>query len=184
GVFYYDYDGYQDYDTINISQVIRNKDASVRGGELEISSSPLDGLLVSLGVSALDATVKDVALPSGRIADREMPQAPSLSVTGLLRKEWQVARGYLAIQGDFKYAGERYFRSINHPAYREGAYTVGNARVSFGPASRRWEIAAFAKNVTDTTYRVFGYEDLGVNGVINDNYGPPRWMGIVGSLKW
>lgn len=184
GVFFYDYHDYQDYDTKNISQVITNKDAEVRGGELELASTPVKGLDLLLGVSVLDATVFDITLPSGRVADRKMPQAPSVSVTGLLRKEWTFGRGYVALQGDAKYVGARYFRSINYPIYHEDAYTVANARVSFGPADRRWELAVFAKNLTDTAYRVWSFEDLAVNGVVNDNYGMPRWFGVTASMRW
>lgn len=95
-----------------------------------------------------------------------------------------MAAGYFGLQGDFKYVGSRYFRSINYPAYHEDPYTVGNARLSFAPASRNWELAVFVKNIADTKYRVWSFEDLGVNGVINDNYGPPRWYGVTGSMHW
>jgi iron complex outermembrane receptor protein len=184
GVFYYDYQDYQDYDTINIAQVIRNKDAEVYGGEIEIASTPAPGLDLQLGVSALEGTVYDITLPSGRVADREMPQAPPLSVTGLVRKEWSFSLGHLAVQLDAKYVDSRFFRSINHPVYEEDSYTVANARVSFTPPGRNWEIAVFGKNLADTEYRVWSFEDLAVNGVVNDSYGPPRWFGATLSMRW
>ena len=184
GAFYYDYTDYQDYDTITLSQVITNKDAEVYGGEAELVASPLEGLDVSLGVSLLEATVFDIRLPAGRIADREMPQSPSVSLTGLLRKEWVFSSGYIALQGDFKYISSRYFRSINHPVFREDGYAVGNGRISFESLDRRWSVAVFVKNITDKEYRVLAFEDLNVNGVVNSNYGPPRWVGINGSLRW
>lgn len=184
GIFYYDYQDYQDYDTIALTQVITNKDAEVLGGEIELVASFDRGLDLSLGVSALDATVFDVTLPSGRVADRDMPQAPSVSVNGLLRKEWGFDAGYFAVQGDFKYVDSRYFKSINHPALREGSYAVGNVKVSFESLDRRWAFAVFARNVTDEEYRVMAFEDLNVNGVVNSNYGPPRTFGATASLRW
>jgi iron complex outermembrane receptor protein len=184
GIFYYDYSDYQDYDTIALTQVITNKDAEVFGGEVELGTSLEQGLDFSLGVSVLDATVFDVTLPSGRVADRDMPQAPSLSVNSLIRKEWTFDLGHFAVQGDFKYVDSRYFKSINHPALEEDGYTVGNVKVSFEAPDRRWGLAVFARNVTDTEYRVMAFEDLNVNGVINSNYGQPRTFGATASLRW
>jgi outer membrane receptor protein involved in Fe transport len=42
----------------------------------------------------------------------------------------------------------------------------------------------FVKNLTDEQYRVLAFEDLNVNGVVNSNYGPPRWAGLTASLRW
>jgi iron complex outermembrane receptor protein len=184
GFFYYDYEGYQDYDVIALTQFITNKDAEVAGGELELMTSLESGLDAALGVSVLDATVLDVTLPSGRVADRDMPQAPSLSVNGLLRKEWTFDAGYFAVQGDFKYVDSRYFKSINHPALHEGSSTVGNVRMSFEAPDRRWGLAVFCRNVTDEEYRVMAFEVLNVNGVVNSNYGQPRTFGATASLRW
>jgi iron complex outermembrane recepter protein len=184
GIFYYDYTDYQDYDTIALAQIITNKDAEVRGGELELVTSGERGLDFSLGVSVLDATVFDVTLPSGRIADRRMPQSPWLSVNGLLRKEWTFNAGHFSVQGDFKYVASRYFKSINHPALKEDSYTVGNVKIGFESPDRRWSVALFARNVTDTEYRVMAFEDLNVNGVINSNYAPPRTFGATASVRW
>lgn len=184
GAFFYDYSDYQDYDTIALTQIITNKDAEVFGGEIELVTSLEQGLDFSLGISVLDATVFDVTLPSGRIADREMPQSPSLSVNGLLRKEWSFSAGFFSVQGDFKYVGDRYFKSINHPALREGSYAMGNVRVGFESPDRRWGVALFARNVTDEEYRVMAFEDLNVNGVINSNYGAPRVFGATASVRW
>ena len=184
GAFYYDYTDYQDYDTITLSQTISNKDAELWGGEVELVSSPAAGLDISLGVSVLEGTVYDIRLPSGRLADRKMPQAPDFSVNGLVRKEWTLPVGYVALQGDFKYVTSRYFRSINHPVFKEGSYSVGNARLSFESLDRRWSVAVFVKNLSDEEYRVLAFEDLNVNGVVNSNYGPPRWAGVTASLRW
>jgi iron complex outermembrane receptor protein len=183
-LFYYDYNGYQDFDLVGLTQTITNKNAEVFGGEVELASSPAKGLNMSLGVSVLDATVKDVTLPSGRIADRNMALAPSLSVTGLVRQEWAVSFGYISLQGDMKYTSARHFRSLNHPALREGGYAVVNARFGFESQDQHWGIAAFVKNLTDKKYRAYAFEDLSVNGVVNANYGAPRWFGITATVNW
>jgi iron complex outermembrane receptor protein len=184
GIFYYDYSDYQDYDVRALTQFITNKDAEVLGGEIELMTSLESGFDVVLGISVLDATVLDVTLPSGRVADRDMPQAPSLSVNGLLRKEWTMDAGHIALQGDFKYADSRYFKSINHPALGEGSYAVGNVRLSYDSPDRRWGLAVFVRNVTDEEHRVMAFEDLNVNGVVNSNYAPPRTFGATASLRW
>jgi iron complex outermembrane receptor protein len=183
-VFYYDYKNYQEYDNIALAQIITNRNAKVKGGEVELASSPLTGLNISLGVAVLDAKVHGIKLPDGTIADRTMPQSPSVSINGLVRQEWSVGVGYLALQGDFKYVTSTYFRSIDHPALREPGYAIANARVSFEPEERNWSLALFVKNIADKRYRVMAFDDLTVNGVVNSNYAPPRWFGVTGSVHW
>ena len=44
------------------------------------------------------------------------------------------------------------------PVLQEDNYTIANARVSYIGADERWEISAFADNITDEEYRVQGFD--------------------------
>jgi iron complex outermembrane receptor protein len=182
GVFFYDYEDYQDFDFKNLAQTITNKDAEVIGGEIELMSTLLDGVELLLGVSLLEGEVFDITLPSGRVADRSMPQAPSVSVNGMARREWPFVGGRLALQGDFNYVATRYFRSINHPVYHASEYVVGNARLSWATGDDHWEVTLFVQNVAGAEYPVHAFEDVALNGVVNYTYAKPRWVG--GSIRY
>jgi len=184
-VFYYDYKDYQafQFDQETLSSSVRNTPARVRGAELEVRTRPLRSLEVSLGLSLLDAVAKGIVLPSGRIADRKMPQAPDASLNGLLRYTVPVSTGDVSFQYDFKYNRSFYFTVNNAPVEREDPHLLGNVRVAYDSSDERWDIGVFVKNVSNVYYRVYALDVSGL-GFSNDRPGLPRWWGINGSYHF
>lgn len=181
--FYYDYKDYQSFTIIPPANLtIVNKNATIKGFEAEFNTRAVDGVLLQLFASVLDARVKDIALTSGRIVDRKMPQAPSFSAGGLLRYEMSVGQGALALQTDWKYSGVQYFSAFNAPVDREWARIIGNARISYVPERSGWELALFVNNVTDKAYRIANIDGSSFLGQTQQTFAPPRWIG--GSLTW
>lgn len=175
--FYYDYQDYQAFELVNIALAVRNKDATIKGAELEFNTRPADGLYLSAFATYLDSKVKDVVLPSGRITDTRMPQAPKLSVGGLVRYEIALGDDSLALQTDWKYDGAQYFSTFNAPVDRQAGRIVGNARATYAFADRRWEIAAFVTNLTDKEYKLYNLDLSGPFGFTQQTYARPRWFG-------
>ncbi|MCZ4339975.1 TonB-dependent receptor [Sphingomonadaceae bacterium G21617-S1] len=175
--FYYDYKDYQAFELVNIALAVRNKDAMIKGAELEFNTRPADGLYLSAFATYLDSKVKDVVLPSGRITDTRMPQAPKLSVGGLVRYEVPLGDGSLALQTDWKYDGAQYFSTFNAPVDRQAGRIVGNARATYAFADRRWEVAAFVTNLTDKEYKLYNLDLSGPFGFTQQTYARPRWFG-------
>lgn len=175
--FYYDYQDYQAFELIGIALAVRNKDATIKGLELEFNTRPVDGLYLSAFATYLDSKVKGVSLPSGRVADTRMPQAPKLSVGGLIRYEASVGDGTLALQTDWKYDSAQYFSTFNAPVDRQPGRVVGNARVSYAFDDRKWELAGFVSNLTDKEYRLYNLDLSGPFGFTQQTYARPRWFG-------
>ena len=175
--FHYDYDGYQAFTLIGVSQFITNRPARVNGFELELRASPVDGLLIQPFLTYLDTKVKGISLPFGRIADRRMPQAPSWSFGGMLRYELDVGAGMLAMQTDWKYNSSHFLSTFNAPIDREPKYLVGNVRVSYALRHTGLEIAAFIHNVTDEEYRLTNFDLSSAFGLSQQAYARPRWFG-------
>ena len=175
--FYYDYHNYQAFELIGIALAVRNKDATIKGLELEFNTRPVDGLYLSAFATYLDSKVKDVSLPSGRVTDARMPQAPKLSIGGLIRYEMPVGDGTLALQTDWKYDSSQYFSTFNAPVDRQAARIVGNARVSYAFADRKWELAGFVSNLTDKEYKLYNLDLSGPFGFTQQTYARPRWFG-------
>jgi iron complex outermembrane receptor protein len=181
-VFYYDYQNYQAFSIVGLSQFVGNKPAEVVGAELELQVRPTRGLFLSGFLTKLNTQVKDIVLPSGRMVDRVMPQAPSLSLGGMVRYEFPVGPGALSMQTDWKYDSSQYFSTFNAPIDREPSRVVGNVRVAYATDDDHWEVAAFVNNVTDREYRVYNLDLSSTFGFSQQTFARPRWFG--GSVKY
>lgn len=183
--FYYDYSDYQAFAQFGPVQTVINLDAKAQGIELELASRPVEGLLLQLGVSALDTTVKDVPLPDGvTIEDHDLPQAPSLSANALARYEFPVGGIRAFVQGDLQYSAGFCFTVLCAPVEKESSYMVGNARVGLVGGEGRWELAAFVDNLTEEKYRVYAFDSSLFAGVVAGVYAKPRTYGITATYRF
>jgi iron complex outermembrane receptor protein len=182
-IYYYDYKDYQVFSLQNAAQAIFNRDATISGGELELTLNPVQGLDVMLGMSSMwDKTVEDVPLPSIS-ADREMPMSPDYTFNGLVRYEWSAFNGYIALQGDVKWTDEFYFYALNEPVTKQDSYAVTNARVSYTTNDEKWSFALWGKNLGETDYNQFAL-DIGLLGMCSCSPSAPRWIGGYVKYQW
>jgi iron complex outermembrane recepter protein len=193
-VFYYDYDNYQSFSLTNFVQSVVNRDATVAGGEIELTLRPASGWDVLLGVSLLDSKVRDVPTtgligatltPTPVIAvDADLPNAPSYSFNGLVRYEWPAFGGALSAQVDFRYNDRQSLEATNAPGTNEDAYFLGNLDLTFRPGGNdNWRWSAWVRNVTDTEYRIYAL-DTSFVGNIQNVYGAPRTFGVTMAYHW
>jgi iron complex outermembrane recepter protein len=177
--FYYDYDDFQTFRFELLNQVIFNADAEVSGAELELQASPAEGWDVALGLSFLDATAEGIPDPTGGPPrERDMVASPDLSANALVRYAWPAFGGELAVQAWGNYRDELFYDIQNVPVSREDGYTVGNLRVSYASGDERWQVAAFAYNITEEEYLSYTFDFTGTFGFNQQAYGPPRWVGV------
>ena len=205
--FYYDYDDYQAFGLIAAFPEIRNTDAEVYGGEVEVTWSPMDRLDLLAGVSFLESEIDRVPtvqsffgiiLPSQQIEGNELPTSPAVSINFLARYAIPMASagGEFALQVDGNYNSDQYLDVFNSAASKEQAYFVGNLRFSYTTADEKWTATAFIKNFTDTKHRLYLLDlaagDLFTppdapadgNGIIEQVYAPPRWVGASVSYRF
>ena len=205
--FYYDYDDYQAFGLIAAFPEIRNTDAEVYGGEVELAWTPIDRLDLLAGVSFLESEIDRVPtvqsffgiiLPNQQIEGNEMPTAPAVSINFLARYAIPMASagGEFALQIDGNYNSDQYLDVFNSAASKEQAYFVGNLRFSYTTADEKWTATAFVKNFTDTKHRLYLLDlaagDLFApadtppdgNGIIEQVYAPPRWIGASVSYRF
>ena len=178
--YYYDYKDYQAFLFQQSSGVVVNKDAFVRGVELEIAATPFSGLETQLGVSEFQAIVKNLQLngPAGvapLYRDVHPSFAPQSQLSGLLRYTWSLPQGRLAAQVDAHYTSDFYHNLRNFQADHYPGYTLANVRLAY--TSGPWEVAAFVKNVTDKRYFTIGYDLATLCGCNENAFGAPRWPG-------
>jgi len=181
--YYYDYQDYQAFRLEGLTQYVFNTDSTVQGAELELQASPIEGLDVMMGVSYIDNNVEDAyQLPSGELVDRTAVMTPEWNINGLVRYEWPMLNGMVAVQADFTYMDDHYFQLKNSPVGKEDGYTITNARVSYTSEDQAWVVSAFVNNATDKEYRTMvfdlaGHPSAGGFGMAENYYGTPRWWG-------
>ena len=150
----------------------------MKGGELELQTSPTDRWRFALGVSALDAKADNIPSPSGVLRTRDMVAAPRFSGSALARYEWPLLNGRMGLQATATVQDHIFYDIQNVPVSLEEGYTVANLRASYEPDSERWQLDAFVNNVTDEEYLTYTFDFTGTFGFNQQAYGAPRWAGV------
>lgn len=71
------------------------------------------------------------------------------------------------------------------PGGVQGSYWLLNAAVHFVPPGERWDLAVIGRNLTNTYYKVFAYQQsLGTNTQYNATFNRPREVALEASYKW
>ncbi len=181
--FYYDYNDYQAFSLTGLTPQVTNSDAENYGGEIELSTTPMEGLDFIFGASFLDSEVDNVPTVFGGTRKAEFPNAPSVSLNWLGRYEWAMMNGRMAVQIDGNWNDDQYLEGTNSGVSFEDAYSVWNARLSYTSGDNSWTAAVWAKNFTDSEYRLYNL-DLGLLGFVEQVYAPPRQIGGTVTYRW
>ena len=163
--------------------------ATDRGGEIEVKSLPAEGWLITGTVGYVHAiftrfdTVTSAGAPIS-LAGNRFPRQPQWTATALLQYRWPLANGVsLLLHTDWNYRGDYYVNADNlHNPYIPGR-TIGNVRAAYTPKSNRWELALWARNVTDKHYPMGGYR-LGFANSQIFYFGDPLTYGISASISF
>jgi len=132
--------------------------ATILGVEVENTSRIGRGIEVGGHLTWLDATYDQyIAVANsgvtGDVAGNRLNNAPEWA--GRFWIEWSGAIGHsrrLSIAADTTAQSTVYYTPFNDSIQRQGPYGLLGARVEYGPSDRRWAVAAFARNLTDTDY--------------------------------
>ena len=137
--------------------------ATDRGGEIEMKLLPAEGWLISGAVGYVHAifTEFDTETSAGvpvSLAGNRFPRQPQWTASTLLQYRWPFVSGAsVLLHTDWNYRGDYYVNADNlHNPYIPGR-TIGNVRAAYSPRGNRWELAFWARNVTDKHYPMGGY---------------------------
>ena len=175
-IFYYDYSDIQTFVPSTLGFRLDNlEEAGIFGAEIELLTSPIDGLDIRVGAGYLDTEV------DSSFADydgNELPNSPELQLTGTIRYEFAINDGLsIALQADGKYSDETYRESTNNPWLVTDSYTVLNLRAALLSNNGDWELAAWSRNVTDEEYEQERFT-ADIIGQIVALQGNPRTYGV------
>ena len=185
-LFYYDYKDYQIYNIVGLTQIVFNSDAKMWGGEIELATSPVEGLDIMLGASFLNSKVDLPAgiRPDGKL-DSDAAMAPKMTFNGLVRYEWPAfGNGKLNVQGDFAWKDKQIFNLSNTDVIREDSYLVANASIGYTSADETWYATAFVKNLFDEKYRDYAFDLTAGFGSVAASGGLERWYGVSMGYRW
>ena len=132
--------------------------ATIRGVEVENTSRIGRGIEAGGHVTWLDATYDQyIAVANsgvtGDVAGNRLNNAPEWA--GRLWIEWSGDIGRsrrLSIAADATAQSTVFYTPFNDSIQRQGPYGLLGARVEYGPSHRRWAVAAYARNLTNTDY--------------------------------
>ena len=178
--YYYDYSDYQAFLFQGSAGAIFNNDANYKGIELDVQSSPIDGLDLIVNASLIDPEIENLAVASGVNRDVKPSFTPTAQIGLLGRYEFQqdVFNGRIAVQVDGNYASSAYHNIRNYESQKMKGYWLGNVRASWNSNDGLWETQAFIKNIGDTRYKITGFDLSTLCGCSEEAYGKPFWWGI------
>ncbi|VUD62627.1 Pesticin receptor [Thalassocella blandensis] len=188
-VFHYTVEGYQAqvFMTVADGSVITNAgDVTGTGAEIELTAPITTNFEVIAGAGLLNTEFDSdqefiVAGDTYTLDGNELPSSPGLTYNLVARYYIGLGqKGELVLQGDYAWQDEHYLQIENDPYSHHDAYGITNAKISWQSQSGRWNIAAFAKNLSDEEY--FTYQNtLGADWGYAV-WGKPRTVGL--GLTW
>lgn len=170
----------EDYQVVTVDPItfnpvgIFNGNANVRGLELEMRATPVEGLDLTASLGLLDAEFTDftdVATGTDFTGNR-LPFSPSFTFN--LAAQYRSSFG-LFVRGELQGVGETFFDEANAQNIKQEAYVLANACIGY--EFGRSGIFLFANNLFDTRYVTQAF-NLGVDGSAAGSYGAPRTFGV------
>jgi iron complex outermembrane receptor protein len=154
--FYYDYQDLQVYDLVLVGaiteQIFTNaSNAHIYGAEAELTATPIQGLTLQAGASALHATYQDFKSLAGDYSGNTLPNAPKLSLNGSAEYKWPVLGGSMRVQGDVQYRSKIWFDSRNIERLSDKGRAFVNARLGWTDPKEHYEVGVWGRNIFETT---------------------------------
>jgi len=191
-VFVQKYSDFQLFQRIPVNntsvQIVSNAgEATSQGVELETVWLPTDTLQLTFNATYLDATYDKFDNP---VAAIDPTQPENFDGNDLnFAPEWRLYAGLQYIQAlgdngdltfnlDYTYQDDSYSNSPNNDEFELiPDYDLWNARVTFNPASYRWQLSAWIKNIGDDEYLV-NHSQASITLVNRSLWGMPRLYGV------
>lgn len=177
-LFYYDYADYQSFSWVNNAGVVFNEEATFIGGEIEFFVHPMEGLDFMFNASYIDAKVENLQVADGVFVDTTPPYTPEFKTSGLIRYNWNIDSGNLAVVLTGSYQSETFHNARNFTAHELDGYFESNANIQWRDSDDKWNVTAYVNNLTDSDHGIIGFDVSGFYGNSQIAYAKPRTFGI------
>jgi iron complex outermembrane receptor protein len=159
-------------------------EADIYGIEAEFFYSPTDRFDLTMTYAWLDAEIGDNEI-GGVQEGNTLTRSPEHSASAAAQYRFPLGElGDLLLRADYTWQDKIYFEPENYEMSSQDAYGLLHMRAAL-QANAGWELAVWAKNLTDEDYWVHAFDssfgsDLG-SSVIQGN---PRMWGVTGRYSW
>ncbi len=163
-------------------------DATIKGAEVEFIALGSVGRF-NLQASVLDSkfdnflAVSADGLSTVDLAGNKLPNAPTFAMSAGFEHAFKIGSGALTARIDGKYSGAYYYSFFNFPDTKSPSTTVGNASLTYGPDSGKWNVQGYVRNFTDELV----FANLRRNTIANaqeTQFAPPRTFGVRFQYSW
>lgn len=186
-VFWNDYTDLQLASTVTIggapALTVGNAGKSeLKGGELEVTAAPVEGLLLNVGVAYLDQKFTQldpgVLLAGGLTLDSRQPNTPKWQVNAGIQYTADLGdAGLLTGRMDYSYKSAQTF-FLGDPLETQKNENVVNARLTYETPGDHWQLSVYALNLFDENYNAFQEADMLNYGIDLIWPAPPREIGV------
>jgi iron complex outermembrane receptor protein len=165
--------------TVSSVQVTNAGKARIKGFEFEATLRPFEGLSLSGNASYLDAKYTRFdyssigSTASISYAGNRVEFTPDWMIGGQADYRFPAGPGEVFLVGNVTYTGDMYLQPEKLPKYREGGYTLIDARVGYEVGNIM--VSLWGKNLTKQDYRTYARVFGGLDQAV---WGEPRTYGI------
>jgi iron complex outermembrane receptor protein len=186
-VFLNDYSGIQltrlscpEFGVSFCSLVVNGGDAKNKGGEVELTMEPIDGLLIDASASYLDFDFTRINPRTGLSRAFVPPFTPKVkwSVGGQYAIDLG-GSGTLTPRFDVSYQSEIFTNAANAPTNRIAPYTLANARLTWENTDRDLSVTLNINNLLNKYYFLNNFDLVATTGVIDAQPGAPREFSLI-----
>lgn len=167
-------------------------DATIKGIEFEATALPTDWLDLGLNFGLLDAKFKNYL--SGAIdpdtgnprdfSGNHLPGAPKFTLSTFAQVKVPVGHFETRWRAEFNYTGKKYYNNAQSELISSGeGYGLLNLRATLAEPNKGWELAAWARNVTNKAYIVDATDTSGF-GFVPRYYGERATYGVEFSIRF
>ena len=152
--------------------------ARIRGAEVELIATPVEGLIFNAALGHLAPKYLDVGQVRGLTLASHFQRTPRNSFSGSVDYQTPLRSGILEFHADFSYRSREQFQ-IFAASNDQAGYSLLGARIAFRSSEDRWLFALFGTNLLDKRYRTAGRGTLLEQvGFAYSSIGLPRQIGL------
>jgi iron complex outermembrane receptor protein len=107
---------------------------------------------------------------------KEAPFTSPWQATAIVRYDWPMFGGVMALQGDAKYVDTYFLSLTNFTATRQDGYTLIDANLSWTNRDEKLTISLSGSNLTDVRYKTVGFDTAAFLKFEQVAYGKPLWI--------
>ncbi len=160
------FDGYQaSFNDVvagaQVSRLINAGSVRSRGAEVDVTLRPTKGLTLDISAAYTDATVRNFLCPPGaptscNIDGQPLPYAPKIKLYENAAYRFGLSDSLaLELQSDVTFSSKVQYALAQTPSTVQPAYAIWNASVALLSDQSGWQLRAYVKNLTNTSYSSF-----------------------------